>query len=234
MTWDLKDSTATLTTDAFAASFDGERPFRGLRIQGQGEANFDARLFAFLLSEPPAETYVRGDDLVSKYPARNSDLVSYTTYHRRIASKETLAYEGIQFILSAQTYLLDSAPLTQIVSEFDGAQLFFKPSSGGDLRSVEGELIFDATTAPQFFLIRSEADKSHSFVLMIHPTDFHRGSVRLDPTPAVALHVFPEALEKGVIRRATLKCCRVSRDQDEKIAAQLFESLESAAPPLTV
>ena len=226
MTWELKNETATAKTHTLTATFDASKPYRGLAVSfGKAEP---IRLFSFLLSEPPIEQYVRGNDLVSKYPARNSDLVSYTTYYRLSEDGR-----GIDFILSAQTSLLDSAPLTQVVSEFADAGLLFKPSESSPLRPVEGEQVFPTSTCPQFFLVRPNEQPDHSIALMIHPTDFHRGNVRLEPLPTVSLSLFPSALEKGVIRRGKLKMHLVDRGNDVGIAEKLFDELEAAAPPLT-
>ena len=182
------------------------------------------KLFSFLLSESPVETYVRGSDLVSRYPARNSDLVSYSTYYR-IADEG----ESVDFVLSAQTSLLDSAPLTKVSSEFSNATLLVK-SANDDLQTVESETTLDEV--PHFVLARPNDDESHSWVLLIHPTDFYRGTVRLNPAATVVLQVFSESLEKGVIRRATMKCSRVPREHDEAAAQALYENLSAAAPPL--
>ena len=226
MTWEIEKQSATAKTDSLAVTFDASKPYRGLAVKF-GDSADPVRLFSFLLSEPPIEQYVRENDLVSKYPARNSDLVSYTTYYRLSEDGR-----GIDFILSAQTSLLDSAPLTQVVSEFADSELLFKPETTS-LRPVEGEQVFPTPACPQFFLIRPQNQPDHSIVLMIHPTDFHRGNVRLDPVPTVSLSLFPNALEKGVIRRGTLKIQLVDRANDEATAEKLYDELEAAAPPLT-
>jgi len=224
MVWDLDKHSAKLTTDSFSARFNGEDPYLGLELLNAQGASC-GKLFSFLLSESPVETYVRGSDLVSKYPPRHSDLVSYETYYR-------IADDGdsVDFVLSAQTSLLDSAPLTKITSEFSNATMLVKFATNDDSQEVKSETALQE--APQFVLLRPNDDESHSWVLLIHPTDFHRGTLRLKPSPSVVLRVFPEFLEKGVIRRATMKCCRVARENDTVAAQSLFENLSAAAPPL--
>ena len=228
MVWRLEEHIARLETNSIRASFNSEEPYASLALlDSKGESR--GRLFSFLLSESPVETYVRGDDLVCKFPPRNSDLVSYTTYHR-IADNG----ESIEFVLSAQTSLLDSAPLTKVTCEFANASTFFKLPSSDDLQQLHGvdrELSLDE--APLFVLIRPNDDESYSWVIPIHPTDFHLGTVRLESVAAAEFCVFPDALEKGVIRRATMKFSRVKREQDEVTAQTLYDRLSTAAPPLT-
>ena len=225
MSWKLKDQTATSQSDSISATFDATKPYQGLTLK-LGVDEF--RLFSFLLSEPPVEQYVRGNDLVNKYPARNSDLVSYTTYYR--LSDDGL---GMDFILSAQTSLLDSAPLTQVVSEFPNCELLYKPSEDLPLRAVEGEQVFATDACPQFFVVRPKSNPHHSIALMIHPADFHRGNVRLEPIPTVSFSLFPTSLEKGVIRRGTLKMRLIVRPNDESVAEEHHGALEASEPPLT-
>ena len=227
MAWELNQQQATLKANAFVATFDMEQPYLGLRVD-HGQTTEISQLFAFLVPDSPVESYIRGDDLANRYPPRNSDLVSYQTYYRMTSDGS-----GIELILSAQTSLLDSAPITQVTSAFDNAELLYMPSAASECRVVDSELTFEQDDAPRFFLVRPNESDDHSWALFVHPTDFHRGSVRTTPTPAVAFHVFPDSLEKGVIRRATFKVHLVARENDAKQAADLLAEAEHASPPLT-
>lgn len=230
MTWELNNQQATLKAKTFVAKFDLSQPYLGLNVGNQQAAEI-SQLFGFLVPDSPVETYVRGDDLSNRYPPRNSDLVSYQTYYRLAENKN-----GIQLLLSAQTSLLDSDPQTQVTSAFEDATLLYQPPSASvdsTCSVVEGDLEFDQENAPRFFLIRPNTSKDHSWALFVHPTDFYRASVRATGNPSVAFHVFPNSLEKGVIRRATFQLYHVEREGDVKQAAELLAEAEQASPPLT-
>ena len=220
MAWELNQQQATLKANAFVATFDMEQPYLGLRVD-HGQTTETSQLFAFLVPDSPVESYIRGDDLANRYPPRNSDLVSYQTYYRMTSAAWCI------------TAALSAAPITQVTSAFDNAELLYMPSAASECRVVDSELTFEQDDAPRFFLVRPNESDDHSWALFVHPTDFHRGSVRTTPTPAVAFHVFPDSLEKGVIRRATFKVHLVARENDAKQAADLLAEAEHASPPLT-
>lgn len=226
MVWKIEKNKATLQAKSFSALFDLEQPFLGLSLTDSSGKTEISQLFAFLVPDAPVETYVRGDDLVAKYPPRNSDLVSYQTYFR-----VTDDGDGIECILSAQTSLLDSKPLTKVTSTFGDGELLFK-TFDGKCKTANAELQFEQHDAPAFFLHRPTGE-SHSWLLFVHPADFYRGSMRTEPTAAVGFHVFQDPLEKGVIRRASFQLRRVARENDEQIGSELLAAAEHAAPPLT-
>jgi hypothetical protein len=78
-----------------------------------------------------------------------------------------------------------------------------------------------------------------SYVEMIFPSDFCCASVRWGDTQGqtakAVLHseLFPESLEKGVIRRARLRGLFVPRADDLVTASQLFAEFAASPPPLT-
>ena len=226
MPWQLDHQQATLKSKSFVARFELDKPFLGLSIADGGVVEI-SQLFAFLVSDSPLETYVRGIDLANRYPPRNSDLVSYHTYYRA-----TPDGDGIECILSAQTSLLESSPLTEVTSSFANAKLCYKPSRGSGLVSVEDALDLGQDQAPEFFLIRPEVSKDHSWVVFVNSTDFHRGRVSLQPSPTISFQVFPDSLEKGVIRRARFSAHRVARRDDETWAAKLLSQAEAESPLL--
>ena len=66
---------------------------------------------------------------------------------------------------------------------------------------------------------------------MVHPSDFHRISTETD-SGEITYWVFPEPLEKGVIRRARFRMEVVEREQDEVSAHSTFEAARYEQPPL--
>ena len=210
--WTLETDRATLKSRDFDGSFDFKQPWTGLKLQREQQPVAD-HLFACLVPGEPQERWVRGTDLFCRYAPRNSDLVSYHTYYR-IAP----AADGLDFVLSAQTSLLESAPLTQVTSTFAEGELLARASIDQPSKLVTGPEDYDIGNAPGFFLLRPASFSEISWVVFVHPSDFHRASLRIDPHPSVAFWVFPNALEKGVIRRATFRIRAVDRATDEEQA----------------
>ena len=226
MAWQLEEQNAILNSNAFTSSFDLAQPYLGLRLRdadGKSAVEIE-QLFAFLVPDSSVETYVRGVDLVAKYPPRNSDLVSYSTYYRLAEEKN-----GVDFILSAQTSLLDSNPLTQVTSSFGSADMVVMTESG--FSNVAADTDFDTSNQLLAVLLRP-ADSDKSLILSLHPSDFYKATVRVAPKPRVAFWVFPSSLEKGVIRRASFQFRIVNRQGDEDAASKLLEMTRAAAPPL--
>lgn len=226
MVWEIEDQHATLKCESFVGSFDLSQPYLGMALRNE-KLGIDVRqLFAFLVPNTSVETYIRGADLVAKYPPRNSDLVSYNTYFRQ---SENL--NGVDFILSAQTSLLDSNPLTQVTSSFGAAEILVN-SASGSFESISADKDFQTDSPSPLFLVRPSTTKFVSWVLILHPSDFHRATARLAPDATIVFWVFPDSLEKGVIRRATFQVRLVKREHDEQLAAEFLASAESASPPL--
>ena len=223
MGWELEYKVAILRSDDFVASFDREEPHAGLLLKNDSLPA--SQLFSFLVSEDAQETYVRGTDLISKYPARSSDLVSYQTYFRTLS-----AHPGIEFILSAQTSLLESAPMTKVVSHFPSCEVLAQID--GECQTIEAS-DFAALEANYWFLLR-HADAPASWLIFVHPSDFYHVTVdRRDARTRIQFSVFPESLEKGVIRRASFQWRVLPRQTDVEQAVACVTSAEQAAPPLT-
>jgi hypothetical protein len=72
---------------------------------------------------------------------------------------------------------------------------------------------------------------------MVHPSDFYQGTVALvDKTSAVCesrIRLFPDALEKGVIRCARVRGYFLPRANDLESAQVLFQEFARSQPPLT-
>lgn len=224
MEWSIHENLASVDTPEFTGSFDLAQPWAGMKLR-RGEQVIAENLFACLVPEAAVETWCRGRDLFCRYPPRNSDLVSYQTYYRDVN-------DGIEFILSAQTSLLDSKPLTQVTNRFSAGELWYRPALDVPCRQVTGTQDFDLSDPPGFFLVRPDAFDDVSWTIFVHPADFHRVTVRATPQPSVAYWLFPEALEKGVIRRTQMAFHVVPRTTDEQDALRLLARANIAAPPL--
>lgn len=226
MTWTIENKSASAVTPNLSSSFDLSQPWSGLKLSKEDKVVAE-NVFACLVPGEPIETWARGADLFNRYPPRSSDLVSYQTYYRVPPEAD-----GIEFILSAQTSLLESAPLVQVTSTFADSELWVRESVDKPAKHVTGPLDFADGMAPGFFLIRPEQFDDITWILFVHPSDSYKTSVRIDPHPSVAFWVFPTSLEKGVIRRARFQVRQVARSRDEELGLELLAESNTAAPPL--
>jgi hypothetical protein len=82
--------------------------------------------------------------------------------------------------------------------------------------------------------MRPEEWDELSYAEMVHPSDFVRADVSADNSGVrLKTELFPESLEKGVIRRARMRALFIARSADEAVAAGLWCDFSTAAPPLT-
>ena len=223
MGWLVEERRATLKTNSYQCTFDLARPYLGLELRDPNEKTLVEQLFAHHVTDP-TETVVRGVDLICRYAPRIGDQVSYHTYYR--AKPE---YEGLELILSAQTSLLESAPLTQVTTAFSAGEILV--CTAGTCTPVMQNVDLNFETQPDFFLIRPVESESVSLLLFTRPSDFHRATVSVG-APSIAFWVFPDSLEKGVIRRATFQLSLISRSNDEVSAIGIWQQVAFAAPPL--
>ena len=223
MGWVIENNRAVLTLDGYQCVFNQAEPYLGLELRDTDGSLAIDQLFAIGVAEN-CESYVRGNDLVSKHEARSSDLVSYHTYYRQLPDKL-----GIDFILSAQTSLLDSNPLAQVTTSIANAELVV--GRGGQYTPVSHDSDFSREDA-DFFLLRPVESDAVSFLLSVHHSDFYRATVSVSAKLSVALWVFPASLEKGVIRRASFQFRVIPRQNDETRAGDVWSELVRAAPLL--
>ena len=179
------------------------------------------------------DSYIRGIDLVAAYKADEAGQRQPHIYWRSVEQPSCKA-AGVQMIVSAQTSLLDSDPQLICTSRFSVSELlahddnnFFQPLQ----ISGRSDVIVSAA-----YLARP-AGADFSFLEMIHPTDF-AGAMVLPVSGAPdgwqsQWQLFPERLEKGVIRRTRLAAWFVPRSGDVAVSSELFQQFTAEPPPLT-
>lgn len=185
------------------------------------------------LPNEQGETYVRGDDLIRKLPERASDQVRHEVYYRATGGDGVTGDPaGIEMILSAQTNLLDSRPSVEVSNTFGSGDLLLKTS---DDRPATSAITrdFDVDAPLLYAIHRPDEAPATSMVLLVHPSDFYLATSLIEPQPRISFSVFPNSLEKGVIRRAYFQLRFVARVDDLATAEQLLESVASMEPPLT-
>ena len=244
--WKLDGTHATLDTPEFAASLDLAQPHLGLKVatpqrDGHISSRSEGQILQVHFPLPPRaedvqDCWTRGADLVVTYSQRSGRQVTSEIYWRLVRSCTDMF--GTELILSVQTDLLDASPTTSASSQIPAAEAYWLRNpesleSGSYLRSTDSLLQIDRAAGQGLFVFRI-AGSPFSYVEMVHPTDFCSATVHWDDGAALLRwQLFPDSLEKGVIRRARLRGLFVSQDNDLANAVRCFQEFAASPPPLT-
>jgi hypothetical protein len=144
-------------------------------------------------------------------------------------------------IVSVQTNLLDSDPSILATSVLPIECILRLQGPAADqfeLLSIDDPTPQPATPAGDAGLLLFRlAGGRLSYVEMVHPADFCGVSVTVEDAlkhwVRSSFQLFPERLEKGVIRRARLRGCFLPRNGDRTGAVTLYREFAASAPPLT-
>jgi hypothetical protein len=184
-----------------------------------------------------ADSYIRGPDLVVTFAKRPPFQFAPQIYWR---ASEHQAFRAVQIELmfSIQTELLDSDPESCVTSLARDAALFhaddlaaaaFTPLPlAGTPRSFARD-----SSPTHLFVFRSRA-LGVSYAEMVHPSDFVRARVMgADALPTIESTLFPERLEKGVIRRGRIGGWFMPAEGDLETSAALARQFVEEPLPLT-
>jgi hypothetical protein len=90
--------------------------------------------------------------------------------------------------------------------------------------------------APGAFLFRL-LDRPFSYIELVDPADCDAALIGNQPETPTAVQLsyqlFPEPIEKGVIRRARVRGLLLPRKDDVAVARDCYRQLLAAPPPLT-
>ncbi len=127
-----------------------------------------------------------------------------------------------------QTSLLASNPRVSLASRWPTAEVCLPTAAGNWVAAGAAETDVSADL-PGVFLFRPPAAE-FTYAEIIFPTDFCGATAS---GGVLRYQLFPDSLEKGVIRRARLQGVWLPREDDEALAMACHERLLAAAPPLT-
>lgn len=190
---------------------------------------------------PLVDAYVRGADLVASYAQAERGAVQPQVYFR---ASQLNSAAGLELIVSMQTSLLDSAPESLVTSELPAREVLVLDSVHEQtpeplaLQSLPVRYLTTETKAAYLFLFR--VSDTLSYAEMVHPGDFV--AVELESTDATAVggqrlkltwRLFPERLEKGVIRRCRIAGWFLPREGDQQASAEIFRRMLLEPLPLT-
>jgi len=225
MHWSLHHQVATLQTHGWNWSFDLSRPTLGVSVSNENHALAGQLLQVF---PSPAhalvidDAFIRDSDLMVRYGQSASDQFAFQLDFRSVPSAALGPFDcGLDLWLSVQTQLLDSHPLLDVRS----------CTAGGHWTAsdVNGEAGASGSVAT----LSSTTNTGH-VALLVHPSDrVQTELMRLDTAECCDLRLFGSFMEKGVIRRARLRCLLGSAQIDAATLASAYAQFEDSPLPLT-
>ncbi|MCE9607175.1 MAG: hypothetical protein K8U03_20000 [Planctomycetia bacterium] len=220
--WQLDGTSGRLDIVGFQATLDLAQPRLGLRMANSAAAVLGLQLGTSLVDSSavePAESYVRGADLVATYNQTEARPLRVQAYWHVAALAHSFVARDARLIelqVSINTTLLDLRPTIDVVTQ---------------LNSPVEKLTFGEASA---WLVRF-ADRPYTYIEIPHPRDCARTAFEPAAAGRTTLRhtLFGRKLEKGVIMRGRVRGALVPRADDVATAEALVDDLLNAAPPLT-
>jgi len=228
MSWQLSSSTATLDTSSWNGVLDLEQPQNGFAIES--DEGLKTSLFPIALMPVPAtpllsECFVRQGDLIVVYPQRDGRPFSLQLDYRilpvesHIKSSITAAANPlekgllVELWISIQTYLLDTHPSIEM-------DLHLDPTPTPP--SVHPIAILSGTCPPSGLHVTYFVDPHDQRDTKWRHHDVHHKAT-----------FFGHFMEKGVIRRARLRCLVTRKPVCADFIADQYQQLVESPLPLT-
>jgi hypothetical protein len=184
-----------------------------------------------------AERYVRGNDFIASCKPAGQQRLAPQVYWRA-SFHPAFNAARIELVLSAQTDLLDSGPAWSLSSAVRDAALFYANAHGEpsfvELTRGDQSFVKPAESAEHLFVFRFAA-LGLTYAQMVHPSDFASAEIDLDGEQPLVLNttLFPERLEKGVIRRGRVCGWFLPAENDLETAVKLAREFVGEPLPLT-
>ncbi len=240
---------AQLVSNELTADLNLHRPQDGLRRWLVSGTAFPAKSLLGVLFEQGqqgvvlTDCYTRGDDLIATYHHEPDDAVSSQIYWRWLRSSLAPgSLGGVEIIVSVQTELLHSEPHLTLASHVAAEEIWMLMNNEENgfqqvFPTPQSETLFDQNHGLGAFLIRGPA-RGLSYLQIIHPSDLHKSRLRQQgEAPASDVQIlhelFPDPLEKGVIRRGRARGWFLERAADFASAIACYRQWLAEPPPLT-
>jgi len=183
-----------------------------------------------------AERYVRGHDFIERCAPAGPHRITPSIYWRASFDK-AISAARVELVLSAQTELLDSLPTWTVVSFVLGAQRFYtcdlSQPTFADISALAKKMTV-SESQEHLFVFRIQS-LGLSYAQMVHPSDFVSAEAPFDGNQPLTLEstLFPEHLEKGVIRRGRICGWFMPVENDLETAVELARQFVDEPLPLT-
>lgn len=182
------------------------------------------------------EHYVREQDFVATFAPKRPGNLTPQLYWRARLHASSLAVQ-VEMILSLHTDLLDSRPETTIQSIGVGSRLFhcagLEPQNASELTAANSGAPIDGQSSREHLFLFRNAAQGVTYAEMVHPSDFVQAQLMPEPPPYLISTLFPDRLEKGVIRRARVSGWFLPAENDVAMACKLAQQFVHEPLPLT-
>jgi hypothetical protein len=236
-----------VTIDAYQARFRAERwddrRIDGLAVLGYVSPHVDTTPLKLL------ESHARGGDFVATFAELGEDRVAPQLYWRASAVKP-LAASKLELMISVKTDLLDSKPVCYSSSSLSGDAIVLhtaslddarfdvletRPTRHGDATVWRPPIEFPDSQSRQHLFVFRFKEQNLSFAQMVHPSDFVSAQLHADMqlNHCLSSTLFPEHLEKGVIRRGRICGWFMPAENDLDMAVALARQFVEEPLPLT-
>ena len=241
--WQVIGSTAELSLGQLTGSVDLTRPWLGLTLSVADLAEPNQILGVWFenrgatANTPPLEAHVRGTDLIARYAEDQQRFVRIEVYWRAIEKSGDGAI-GFELVTSVQTSKLTSKPRLETSSRIAAQevhQIAAHPDGEGRVLNFETERLRRLDQPNSFPLLRRN-NASLSYCEMVHPSDFVSTTIEQtgsEDTVAISHELFPQSLEKGVIRRGRVRGIFLPHERDVELARTHFHEFTDSKPVLS-
>jgi len=186
------------------------------------------------------EWYIRGGDLIATFE-RVAPLTVSPQIYWRASYDQAVRAVGMEVVLSMQTDLLDSMPQSAVDSLGFNVELMhasqLDAQSFSPLTSTTGLHGFNASESSLHLFVMRTLKNGPSYAEVVHPSDFVSAEIDYRGEEYGSFRVrsllFPESLEKGVIRRARICGWFLPAENDLEVAVELARRFVNEPPPLT-
>ncbi|MEX1040367.1 MAG: hypothetical protein WDZ51_07045 [Pirellulaceae bacterium] len=176
------------------------------------------------------EYYIRGADLVQRYQEDTQKLS--TEIYARVCEEES----SCELVLSRQTDLLETHPEANLRVDFPTAySVALLEAEGPWSPPGLGAEDHSERLPSQPAALAVKVTDGSCFGVFVYPGDFSRFRAIRKGFEHVTLEIgiFPEPLEKGVIRRSRIQIAAIGPDEDKAALAEAYQRFVASAIPLT-
>jgi hypothetical protein len=197
--WKIDGENVQLTLKEWEANYRITQPGKGMTLRSLAPRKQQATICMISPgaggAAKPTESYIRNNDLIVDYAQQNTEQFSLETYFRSLPSIGQWTF-GLEIWLSVQTNLLDSTPTID-----------FSCDTSEQAWSVPKDWNHHSCQTPWLLTSSNASSASPNLAVMIHPLDVEQTKIiRSESHPSwIALKLFSEFMEKGVIRRGRLR-----------------------------
>ena len=242
MIWKLDQTRAEFRCDQWHGTFDLAKPELGLKVIAPNKANLTDLLgVAFQKPNQPMsqDCFVRQGDLIAVYPPREMRKFHVQLDYRMLESTSERLL--VELWISVQTYLLDNHPVVSVQTPFDALGLdVYNADAAGTLVLDEQPLPTlgnaNALLVPRMIAVAygSFPDTDLSIAWLNHPRDqFDTTWSHATDKQCVEARLFGHFMEKGVIRRARMRCLISSQPLNQSHLQEVYDAFITSPLPLT-